>query len=1495
MGGGKSQTSTQQVSIPPEVLARYNSVNATAQQAANTPFQAYSQDPNAFVAPLNQVQQAGIGQVAGAANMAQPYMGAATGYELAGAGPANLGALNTNQYMSPFLSNVYGATLAGENQQNAQARSAMQGQAIQAGAFGGDRANTAQANLAYQQNLANAQTNANLLNTGYTQAQNVAQQQQGAQLSAEQQNLARLSAAGQGLAGIGAQAQTLAQQGGANALQAGTVPQQTQQAGLTALYNQYLQQQAYPFQTAQFLAGVAEGTGALSGSTTTTTAPGSIFSDERLKDGKQVIGETFDGQPIYKYRYKGDHHTQIGLMAQDVERHHPEAVGESQGYKTVDYDEATRHAAHRGHFYQGGLVPNHMGGVVHEGHMGEEYARGGFADGGASIVDATDLKALLAAQQNMYGQSNLYNTARGTVPGSGNGLIPNASGSAPKLVTAGQLKAPGPSDIQQAVGGLSTMNSTADTASGLWNKGVAVKNWATTPSEPPHVSAPESSSIPAKTEAPAPSSGGPDTSTTDAQGSTNWEQPYDTGMNRGGLVPRHHYAVGGGMPYASSEDPSGYMTGIDTEDTNKTPEQLKAEQAGLSSGKGLPKQNNDALQAVQTANSLYGGSKLAGKGYDLATKAIGKDAAIGTNPTAYETPIGPGMENMPGGVVPSAGTAGAPGAASAAAPTAEAGGLSAAAPAAATPMAEATAADVAGADATAAGTAAATGAADTAATAGTAALTDAAATAGTAAVADAGASAADILPFLMLANRGGVVPREHHSKGDVVGDTNAGLLPLDTTDQAPDKTPAPVAAAPTGGVVPAATTDELSAESQPENKVSDEDLHAIADRTLGIQKARESAGNANAQSATSSASGLYGLTDGTAKDILTRYPIPGFNFDPTANYPKGFAKTLPTDVQEQMAHNLAYDHAKTLINNGLEPSPGNMSANWFFGSKGGPAFLKTMQQNPDAPATAAASPEAVAANQKIFFDDAGKPRSVSDVYSLLNSKQSPSTSSSIADRVASGLGAAGRTVSNLFSPSEANAQTAQGGLGGAQEGGTNWEKILVPALAGLGGMASSNSRYLGAAILQGLGAGAGAYENVLANQTNRAKVGAETGTQEATTQAMQQNMMSGDIRKNAAGALEVLIKSPSGAPVWVPYGQWVQAKQPATFHQGNLAANPVVDKLKELTSTPAPATTTQENTTTAQTNAPASQANAPAAQPNAPAITPTVGLTPGMKSLADQNALTAQNFGTDELAKQPSVNDPFTPASQRAAEVRNNMKQTITSAHALGDMKVGGPISSEMIYPIVSKVNNAINILNNVADPTGTKKVIEPIQPGVIASKELSDKINTLAASSLLQQAGGKAFGEMQAFKQAVPSDFNSKEGQAKLVSTMLTTMQMPLDEDSVYNQHRQYVESKYGLTPGQSQFTGRGLQQEFMKNELPVINNEQSMIEHMFLHPFINTKTGEPAKISRDVNGQPIAPTMLNHLIETNGNLSPATYKALVNKFSQPSVDNVLRYFKGQ
>ena len=464
--GGKSSQSTSAVNIPPSVLSQYNSVNARATQTANTPFQTYDQtatpvsgtgytsaDAGNFVAGIDPTQSAGIAGTNTAATEAQPYYGAATsalGSAQSGVNPVNAAATglagasaeqvnaqpltgqDINQYLSPYLGDVLGTTNALANQNNSIAQSGALGTAISSGAFGGDRTGIAAANLNQQNQLAEQATDANILNTGYNTALGTAQQQQGVNLSAGQANRAALGSAGSELASIGSTAygegantaselgalgtgaQTAGLAGAQAQIGAGTLQQQTQQAENTAEYNQFLQQQSFPYQVDQFLANIAEGTGALSGSTTTTTQPGGFFSDKRLKHDIKKIGKLFDGQEIYSYKMHGDPRTHIGLIAQKVEKKHPEAVGLARGYKIVDYGKATEEAANRSHFAGGGL------------------ARRAYAYGGSP-----DLADILTAHEAMYGSSpggsGAYGLAAGSIPRGGSQRVPAATSSGAQL------------------------------------------------------------------------------------------------------------------------------------------------------------------------------------------------------------------------------------------------------------------------------------------------------------------------------------------------------------------------------------------------------------------------------------------------------------------------------------------------------------------------------------------------------------------------------------------------------------------------------------------------------------------------------------------------------------------------------------------------------------------------------------------------------------------------------------------------------------------------------------------------------------------------------------------------------------------------------------------------------------------------------------------------------------------------------------------------------
>ena len=64
-------------------------------------------------------------------------------------------------------------------------------------------------------------------------------------------------------------------------------------------------------------------------------------SDIRLKEDIRRVGELPSGLPLYRFRYKGRPEEHIGVIAQEAEITHPQAVFELDGFKHVKYAELT--------------------------------------------------------------------------------------------------------------------------------------------------------------------------------------------------------------------------------------------------------------------------------------------------------------------------------------------------------------------------------------------------------------------------------------------------------------------------------------------------------------------------------------------------------------------------------------------------------------------------------------------------------------------------------------------------------------------------------------------------------------------------------------------------------------------------------------------------------------------------------------------------------------------------------------------------------------------------------------------------------------------------------------------------------------------------------------------------------------------------------------------------------------------------------------------------
>lgn len=284
------QSTSSSYSPPPAVLAQYQKVTGQAQDVAATPYQAYG---GPLVSPVNGQQTSGINAINDTSGIQNGYNAGATGLAAGSAqniDPTQFSGQALGQFENPYQSDVVNTTEAELNQQNAQQQQSLQSNAIASGAFGGDRAGIASAALAGQQDIANNATIAGLNASNFQNAESEFNTQQGTNLSAEQNNAARELAASQQLGALGNTAQTEGLNEANAQVNAGTLQQTTQQAQDTAAYNQFLQQQAYPFQTTGWLANIVEGIGSQSGGTSTGQSQTDTSNSSAILGGLVGLG-----------------------------------------------------------------------------------------------------------------------------------------------------------------------------------------------------------------------------------------------------------------------------------------------------------------------------------------------------------------------------------------------------------------------------------------------------------------------------------------------------------------------------------------------------------------------------------------------------------------------------------------------------------------------------------------------------------------------------------------------------------------------------------------------------------------------------------------------------------------------------------------------------------------------------------------------------------------------------------------------------------------------------------------------------------------------------------------------------------------------------------------------------------------------------------------------------------------------------------------------------
>lgn len=238
-----------------DILAKGQALTDISQN----PYQQYTQPRIAGFSPMQQQAMQGAAEMQPSQQVAQGS-GLAYGAGLGGLGMA-MGATPQNfqsqvgGYMNPYLQYALAPQLAEANRQYDISGTRQQSAATQAGAFGGSREAIMAAENERNRNMGLQ----NIIGQGYNQAYGRAQDQYN---QAQQQALQGLGVGLQGASTLGQLGQTqYGQQMGINQLQAqyGGQQQALAQQGLTQSYQDFLNQQNYPYKQLGFMSDMIRG------------------------------------------------------------------------------------------------------------------------------------------------------------------------------------------------------------------------------------------------------------------------------------------------------------------------------------------------------------------------------------------------------------------------------------------------------------------------------------------------------------------------------------------------------------------------------------------------------------------------------------------------------------------------------------------------------------------------------------------------------------------------------------------------------------------------------------------------------------------------------------------------------------------------------------------------------------------------------------------------------------------------------------------------------------------------------------------------------------------------------------------------------------------------------------------------------------------------------------------------------------------------------------
>lgn len=274
-GGGGSSTSTSTAKPPKYLETAYKDIIGKAGDVFDLPLNQYN---GPMLAGFSPDQMAAFSNIRGANGAYQPYFDKAGGY-LDSANQDIWGQIpefneeTISKYYNPYENDVVNTTLDDLRRFNAGQQEDLTGSAIRAGAWGGSGAEDAKMNLAGEQTRGAASTIAGLRSSGYNTAAGLLTADRQAQLDALKSSRSNALQSAGIAGGMGNDATSNILKAASAQLGSGLQQQALAQQEINIPYQQFQEQQQYPYQQLQYLTNLISAISGGAGGTTTSSQP----------------------------------------------------------------------------------------------------------------------------------------------------------------------------------------------------------------------------------------------------------------------------------------------------------------------------------------------------------------------------------------------------------------------------------------------------------------------------------------------------------------------------------------------------------------------------------------------------------------------------------------------------------------------------------------------------------------------------------------------------------------------------------------------------------------------------------------------------------------------------------------------------------------------------------------------------------------------------------------------------------------------------------------------------------------------------------------------------------------------------------------------------------------------------------------------------------------------------------------------------------------------